>query len=84
MNKIKQNIEQMSVHHQIEVLRILKKGDKVVINENNNGSFINLNELSPEILKELEKYIQYVNEQQQQLNSVEIKKEELEHSFFNK
>jgi len=76
MNKIKQNIEQMSVHHQIEVLRILKKGDKVVINENNNGSFINLNELSPEILKELEKYIQYVNEQQQQLNSVEIKKEE--------
>ena len=84
MNKIKQNIEQMSIHHQIEVLRILKKGDKVVINENNNGSFINLNELSPEILKELEKYIQYVNEQQQQLNSVEIKKEELEHSFFNK
>jgi hypothetical protein len=84
MNKIKQNIEQMSVHHQIEVLRILKKGDKVVINENNNGSFINLNELSPEILQELEKYIQYVNEQQQQLNSVEIKKEELEHSFFNK
>ena len=84
MNKIKQNIEQMSVHHQIEVLRILKKGDKVVINENNTGSFINLNELSPEILKELEKYIQYVNEQQQQLNSVEIKKEELEHSFFNK
>ena len=84
MNKIKQNIEQMSIHHQIEVLRILKKGDKVVINENNNGSFINLNELSPEILKELEKYIQYVNEQQQQVNSVEIKKEELEHSFFNK
>ena len=84
MNKLKQQIENMSKHHQIEVLRIFKKWESVVINENNNGSFINLNGLTPEIISELEKYIQYVDEQQDQLNTVECKKEELEHCFFAK
>ena len=44
----------------------------VKTNENNNGTFINLTELLPDVIDELEKYANYVDEQQNQLKKGEI------------
>jgi uncharacterized protein with GYD domain len=54
----------------------------VKTNENNNGTFVNLTELTPEIIKELEKYTDYVDEQQKLLKKVETEKEQIEQTFF--
>ena len=80
--KLKERIECMPKYHQIEVLRILTKHTTVKTNENNNGTFINLTEQTPEVIAELEKYANYVDEQQIQLKKGEIEKEQIEQHFF--
>jgi flagellar assembly factor FliW len=79
---LKDRIEKMEKYHQIEILRILNKFPEVNSNENNNGTFVNLTAMSPEIIKELEKYTVYVDEQQKLLKKVETEKEEIEQIFF--
>ncbi len=82
INTLKERIEHMEKYHQIEILRILNKFYEVKKNENNNGTFINLTELSPEIIKELEKYTDYVDEQQTLLKKIETEKDKIEQTFF--
>jgi hypothetical protein len=82
INSLKERIENMSKYHQVEVLRILTKFSSVKTNENNNGTFINLTEQSPEVISELEKYANYVDEQQIQLKKGELEKEHIEQNFF--
>lgn len=81
LQTLKTRIEQMSVYHQIEILRIFKDNN-ILLNENNNGTFINLTELEGEIIEKLEKYISYVNEQESQLNEVENEKNRIQNTFF--
>ena len=82
INALKERIERMEKYHQIEILRILSKFTEVKTNENNNGTFVNLTELSPEIINELDKYTDFVDEQQKLLKKVETEKEQIEHTFF--
>jgi len=79
---LKTSIENMSKYHQIEILRILYNLNEICINENNNGSFINLTEQSEYIISELEKYTVYVKEQQEQLNKIEDEKNVIKETFF--
>lgn len=83
LEKLKNRIEKMSKHHQIEVLRLLMKFENINKNSNNNGTFVNLSKQSPDVIKALEDYVDYVDEQQQHINEVEKLKDELEKDFFN-
>ena len=83
LEKLKNKIEQMSKHHQIEVLRLLMKFENINKNSNNNGTFVNLSKQSPDVIKALEDYVEYVDEQQQDINEVEKLKDEIEKDFFN-
>jgi len=82
LNILKERIESMDKYHQIEVLRILTKQSSVKINENNNGTFVNLTEQTSGVIAELYKYTNYVEEQQKQLKLIETQKEEIEQHFF--
>jgi hypothetical protein len=82
LNVLKERIENMPKYHQIEVLRILSKLPSVKTNENNNGTFVNLTEQNPEVIAELYKYADYVEEQQKQLKLIETEKEQIEQHFF--
>ena len=81
-NVLKERIEHMDKYHQIEILRILSNFTSVKTNENNNGTFVNLTELSSDIIKELDKYADYVDEQQKLLKKIEKEKEQIEQTFF--
>ena len=81
LQNLKENIEKMSKFHQIEILRILSTSNKVYLNENNNGTFVNLTEQPEDIISQLKKYVKYVNEQQMQLSIVENEKSRLEKIF---
>jgi len=83
LEKLKNRIEKMSKHHQIEVLRLSMKFENINKNSNNNGTFVNLSKQTPEVIKALENYADYVDEQQQDINEVEKLKGEIEKDFFN-
>lgn len=82
IKEIKNRIESMNKHHQIEVLRILKQGKHVVFNENINGVFVNLTEVNQDILSQLNSYIFYVDKQTNNIEKIEAQKEIIENTFF--
>ena len=80
---LKERVESMTVAHQIEVLRILKSDSDVVLNENSNGTFVNLTSQSQEVIRKLSAYVEYVRDQQDRLSIVEAEKERIQRTFFN-
>ena len=81
IQQLKERIEKMAKHHQIEILKILSFKN-AAINENNNGSFINLTELDSNIIDSLREYINYVDTQENSLKEIENEKIRLENIFF--
>ncbi len=81
LDNLKKTIENMSKFNQIEVLRILYGNKDVVLNENKYGTHINLSELDNKIVRELKKFVEYVNDQETTLNNVEKQKEEYKKLF---
>lgn len=77
LESIKDSIDKMDVKHHVSILRILKSNDKITLNENMNGFYINLSFLPPETIEEIEKYIIFISEQEKSLTIVEDKKREL-------
>lgn len=82
-SEIKEKLEALSKHHQLEALSLLSKNPSVNMNENNNGVFINLTEQDESVIQQLEEFLKYVDEQQKHLNNIDNKQEELEQTFFS-
>lgn len=78
---IRDKIEKLDKNNHIDILRLLVKND-VFINENKNGVFINLTDLSNDIINDMEKYIDYVSEQKLDLDYIENQKDVLENKYF--
>lgn len=83
LSSIKDKIEKMPKNNQLEVLKILKKYQGVKLNENKSGIFVNLSFLSREILEEIDKYVSYVNDQENVINTIENQKQEFKNTFFH-
>ena len=79
--EIKNEIEKMNKSQQIEVYRIIKMNN-IDYNENKNGIFINLTNLNNNIIKELEKYINFIKNQNIFLNKREEQKEKYINNYF--
>jgi len=81
---IQEKIEKMSIFNQIEILKIFNEhNDEVTLNENKNGILINLTDVPEYIIKKLYEYISYVEQQENQLSTVETQKHDIMNSFFN-
>jgi predicted component of viral defense system (DUF524 family) len=79
---LKTKIENLTKKQQIEILRIIMKLD-VSVSENNNGIFFNLSSLTKEQLDNINRYIDYVSDQEETLQEFENVKNELSETFFN-
>ena len=85
LEQLRQQIESLEKFHQTEILKILhEKVDKDVLNENNNGTFVNLSSLSDDVVQSLEIYLSYVTKQEIQLDALETQKEEFKVKYFQK
>lgn len=82
LNMLKEKIETLSHFHQVEILKILKQDDTCILNENTNGVFINLTNVSTDVVNKLTNYLKYVNEQELELNDIEQQKSSLSNTFF--
>lgn len=79
---LKKNIELFSHFHQVEILKILKSNDDIILNENKNGVFINLSSINSSVINNLQNYVIYVKKQENQLNELEQQKNMLTNTFF--
>lgn len=85
LEQLRYQIESLEKFHQTEILKILhEKVDTEVLNENNNGTFVNLSSLNDDIINGLEAYLTYVNNQETQLDALENQKEEFKLKYFIK
>lgn len=82
IKELKIRIENMSKYHQIEILRIFVKAGMKNINENKNGSFINLTEVSDKTIEIVRDYVKYVDTQTQELSNAETKMSQIQETFF--
>jgi len=81
LESMKTYIENLSKFHQIEILKILSK-NLCKINENKSGVYVNLSFLSGETINEINEYINYIKEQEDNFNTMEYQKEEFKNTFF--
>lgn len=81
LNVIKNKVESMNKLQQCEVFKIFLINE-VDYNENSNGIFINLTNVSKNVLKEVKKYITYVESQNSFLNEQENQKKIYLNSYF--
>jgi hypothetical protein len=84
VSDIKDKVEQMSKNYHVEIARILITKYNVAYDENQNGIFINLSQLSPEVHKTISQFINYVDLQEKQLRDDENEKDGLKDIFFKK
>ena len=81
LTKLKNQVESMDKHHQVEILKILSK-NMCKINENKSGVFVNMTFLEPTILEKIEEYLNYMKEQEDNLVTTEYQKQEFINSYF--
>ena len=84
LNVMKDRIEQMSKNYQIEMARLLIHNHNIAYDENQNGLFINMGQMSEEVQLVMKQFIDYVELQEQQLNADETEKDGLKDIFFKK
>lgn len=83
LETMKNTIERMNKIQHIEVLKIFKKFPQIKLNENRNGVYINLSYLPNNSIYELTRYIDYVEAQETNLETMEARKEEYKSFFSN-
>lgn len=81
LEKMKSIIEELPKHHQIEILKIIKDSSST-INENKSGIYVNMSFLPKVTIQEMNRYIKYVQDQEQALIPLESQKDGFKNSFF--
>lgn len=82
LEKLKLQIEKMNIAQQVEVLKILNGDDKVILNENKSGIYVNLSFLPEDVVDKIDNYVKYVQDQEKSLNVIEDKKENVKIEYF--
>lgn len=75
LEALKLKVESLNKFHQIEILKILSR-NLCKLNENKNGIFINMSFLPNEVIQELDKYMNYIDDQSETFQTIEYQKEE--------
>lgn len=81
LEKLKNKIESLNKYHQLEILKILSRS-LCKINENKSGVYVNLSFLEKPVIDDMFKYLEYIKEQEESLNTMEYQKEEFKNSYF--
>ena len=70
-----ESIEKMEQKEHIEILKIIKKSPlNINITENNNGCFINMDNVDEETIQNIEKYVDFFKQKEKELNDQEKQK----------
>lgn len=77
-----ESIEKLEQSEHIEILKIIKKSPlNINITENNNGCFINMDNVDPDTIQNIEKYVNFFKQKEKELNEHEKHKSNLLDTF---
>jgi hypothetical protein len=79
---IQKNIQSMSKHNQIEILKIFQSNKNIILNENKYGVFVNLTEIDEETINKLKEFIEYIDTQEKNFIQIENTKNVYKNKFF--
>ena len=79
--KLCKTIDSLENSHHIEIGKILKI-NKVYLNENSNGIFVNLNKIPPTVYNTICNYIEFIIKQENDINKDEKLKRTLQTTYF--
>lgn len=82
LTTLRDKIENMTTSHQEDIMKILNDNN-VDMSSNSNGSFVNLSSLHVSVIEKLEKYSEYVDAQEKELEIIEDEKQHLKTTFFS-
>lgn len=74
---LKNKIDNLSNDNHVEILKIIQKHN-TNFTENNNGIFVNMMDMTPVVLSEINYFISYLNTQNNEIEKFETKKSEIE------
>jgi hypothetical protein len=77
-------IETFSKEENIKILEIIKLNDNTSLSENNNGTFIHMEDLSVNTLNQIKNYMDYVLKKEGDINAVEQTKDKIKNNINNK
>lgn len=77
-------IETFSKEENIKILEIIKLNDNTSLSENNNGTFIHMEDLSINTLNQIKTYMDYVLKKEGEINTVEQTKDKMKNNINNK
>jgi hypothetical protein len=80
---LKDKIEQMSKSRHVELARILIHEYKIQYDENQNGIFVNMSELTPVIIHKMMDFTRYIEQQETDFLQIETEKNGLKDTYFN-
>jgi hypothetical protein len=83
LKQLKEQIESMDKIYQIDILKILRDSNNVFLNENKSGVYINLTYCPQNTIDEIHKYLDYTTEQEQDLITTEMEKDNVKTEYFN-
>ena len=72
LRQMKEQIEKMDKINQIDILKILRDSNKVILNENKSGVYVNLTYCPQNTIDEIVKYLDYATEQEKDNVKIEF------------
>ena len=84
IDELKNKIEKMDEIHQLHIGSILRQHPEIKLNSNKSGILVNLTTIPEPILQEIDKYMDYVIEQEKTLIQVENKTEDLKQQYITR
>jgi Zn-finger protein len=81
LEKMCRTIDTFTKEEHINILKIIIEKDSTRVSENNNGTFIHMEDLSDEILNNIQKYIDYVLLKEGDIQKIEDKKEKIKNDI---
>ena len=78
---LKEQIENLDAFHHNKILKILVKND-IKYSENRNGIFVNMNSFNENTIRDIEKTLSYIKNQEKNLQDIENIKEEINKDYF--
>ena len=82
IDELKNKIEKMDEIHQLHIGSILRQHPEIKLNSNKSGILVNLTTIPQPILQDIDKYMDYVIEQEKTLIQVENKTEDLKQQYI--
>jgi hypothetical protein len=79
---LKDTIDKLDETHHIHIGSLLRQNSSIKLNANKSGVLVNFSTVPTEVLENIQKYVDYVADQEKVISKIESTAEDLKNSLF--